>query len=134
MFFLWNSACFIFVVVLQQILKNICDHPDPLILKKVAAEGTLEGMEDMDGKLNGHYMARLKNMAVNGAGYDDDALQVGQLEVACKLSFIMSLLVNILWCMLIWVVRNVLHICLFKLNVASAWCCRKIFLKRDTMF
>uniref|UniRef100_A0A8R7TR51 DNA excision repair protein ERCC-6-like protein n=2 Tax=Triticum urartu TaxID=4572 RepID=A0A8R7TR51_TRIUA len=78
------------------ILKNICDHPDPLILKKVAAEGTLEGMEDMDGKLNGHDMARLKNMALNVAGYDDDALQVGQLEVSCKLSFIMSLLKNLL--------------------------------------
>ncbi|XBH97984.1 hypothetical protein VPH35_127566 [Triticum aestivum] len=79
------------------ILKKICDHP--LILTKIAAEGTLEGIEDMDGKLNGHDMVRLEKMALNLAGMsydddDDDALQVGQ-EVSCKLSF-MSLLRNLL--------------------------------------
>ncbi|XP_073359517.1 SNF2 domain-containing protein ENL1-like [Aegilops tauschii subsp. strangulata] len=83
------------------ILKKICDHP--LMLTKIAAEGILEGMEDMDGKLNDHDMVRLEKMALNLAGMsyddddddDDDALQVGH-EISCKLSFIMSLLRNLL--------------------------------------
>ncbi|KAF7107155.1 hypothetical protein CFC21_107833 [Triticum aestivum] len=48
------------------ILKKICDHP--LMLTKIAAEGILEGMEDMDGKLNDHDMVRLEKMALNLAG------------------------------------------------------------------
>ena len=46
-----------FLPVLQQILKQICDHPQ--MLTKIGAEGILEGIQDMDGKLNDHDMVRL---------------------------------------------------------------------------
>ncbi|CAM0913080.1 unnamed protein product [Alopecurus aequalis] len=77
------------------ILKKICDHP--LILTKRAAEGILEGMEDMDGTLDDQDTVRLEKMASNLAGlaHDDDALQVGE-EISCKISFIKSLLRNLL--------------------------------------
>ncbi|XP_062227278.1 SNF2 domain-containing protein ENL1 [Phragmites australis] len=73
------------------ILKKICDHP--LLLTKKAAEGVLEGMDEM---LNDQDMGMVERMAMNLAdmAHDDDALQVGQ-DVSCKLSFIMSLLRNL---------------------------------------
>ncbi|KAE8810396.1 DNA excision repair protein ERCC-6-like protein [Hordeum vulgare] len=73
-------------------LKKICDHP--LILTKRAAEDILEGM---DGLSNNQDMVMAENMAMNLAdmAHGDDALQAGQ-EVSCKLSFIMSLLRNLL--------------------------------------
>ncbi|XBJ10545.1 hypothetical protein VPH35_015395 [Triticum aestivum] len=74
------------------VLKKICDHP--LILTKRAAEDILEGM---DGMSNNQDMLMAENMAMNLAdmAHADDALQAGQ-EVSCKLSFIMSLLRNLL--------------------------------------
>ncbi|OEL31638.1 Protein CHROMATIN REMODELING 24, partial [Dichanthelium oligosanthes] len=73
------------------ILKKICDHP--LLLTKKAAEGVLEGMDEM---LNDHDIGMVEKMAMNLAdmAHDDDALQVSQ-DVSCKLSFIMSLLRNL---------------------------------------
>uniref|UniRef100_A0A0E0KXA0 Protein CHROMATIN REMODELING 24 n=1 Tax=Oryza punctata TaxID=4537 RepID=A0A0E0KXA0_ORYPU len=75
------------------ILKKICDHP--LLLTKKAAEGVLEGMDAM---LNNQEMGMVEKMAMNLADMahddDDDELQVGQ-DVSCKLSFMMSLLRNL---------------------------------------
>ncbi|PVH31739.1 hypothetical protein PAHAL_9G222700 [Panicum hallii] len=73
------------------ILKKICDHP--LLLTKKAAEGVLEGMDEM---LNDQDIGLVEKMAMNLAdiAHDDDALEVGQ-DVSCKLSFIMSLLRNL---------------------------------------
>uniref|UniRef100_A0A0D9WBL7 Protein CHROMATIN REMODELING 24 n=1 Tax=Leersia perrieri TaxID=77586 RepID=A0A0D9WBL7_9ORYZ len=74
------------------ILKKICDHP--LLLTKRAAEGVLEGMDAM---LNNQEIGMVEKMAMNLADMahdDDDELQVGQ-DVSCKLSFIMSLLRNL---------------------------------------
>ncbi|KAL6651710.1 hypothetical protein ACP70R_010635 [Stipagrostis hirtigluma subsp. patula] len=73
------------------ILKKICDHP--LLLTKRAAEGVLEGMDEM---LDDQDMGMVEKMAMNLAdmAHDDDALQVGQ-DVSCKISFIMSLLRNL---------------------------------------
>nr|CAB3486296.1 unnamed protein product [Digitaria exilis] len=73
------------------ILKKICDHP--LLLTKKAAEGVLEGMDEM---LNDQDIGMVEKMAMNLAdiAHDDDALEVGQ-DVSCKLSFIMSLLRNL---------------------------------------
>ncbi|EEC78323.1 hypothetical protein OsI_18057 [Oryza sativa Indica Group] len=75
------------------ILKKICDHP--LLLTKKAAEGVLEGMDVM---LNNQEMGMVEKMAMNLAdmAHDDDdvELQVGQ-DVSCKLSFMMSLLQNL---------------------------------------
>ncbi|CAO2044363.1 unnamed protein product [Urochloa humidicola] len=74
-----------------QILKKICDHP--LLLTKKAAEGVLEGMDEM---LNDQDIGMVEQMAMNLADmtHNDDALEVGQ-DVSCKLSFIMSLLRNL---------------------------------------
>lgn len=73
------------------VLKKICDHP--LLLTKKAAEGVLEGMDEM---LNDQDIGMVEKMAKNLAdmAHDDDALEVGQ-DVSCKLSFIMSLLRNL---------------------------------------
>ncbi|CAO2044362.1 unnamed protein product [Urochloa humidicola] len=73
------------------ILKKICDHP--LLLTKKAAEGVLEGMDEM---LNDQDIGMVEQMAMNLADmtHNDDALEVGQ-DVSCKLSFIMSLLRNL---------------------------------------
>ncbi|OEL32455.1 Protein CHROMATIN REMODELING 24, partial [Dichanthelium oligosanthes] len=74
------------------ILKKICDHPVLLTMK--AAEVVLEGMDEM---LNDQDIGMVEKMAMNLADmtHDDDALQVGQ-DVSCKLSFIMSLLRNLM--------------------------------------
>ncbi|KAG2575965.1 hypothetical protein PVAP13_7KG359700 [Panicum virgatum] len=73
------------------ILKKICDHP--LLLTKKAAEGVLEGMDEMTDDQD---IGMVEKMAMNLADMDpdDDALEVGQ-DVSCKLSFIMSLLRNL---------------------------------------
>ena len=86
-----------------QILKKICDHP--LLLTKKAAEGVLEGMDEM---LNDQDIGMVEKMAMNLAdmAHDDDALEVGQ-DVSCKLSFIMSLLVSIIGRIPIFVVTYV---------------------------
>lgn len=88
---------------LNQILKKICDHP--LLLTKRAAEGVLEGMDEM---LNDQDKGMVERMAMNLADManDDDTLHVGE-EVSCKLTFIMSLLVSLLSCMQICVVTVV---------------------------
>ena len=97
------GLCFITVLFSLQILKKICDHP--LLLTKKAAEGVLEGMDEM---LNDQDIGMVEKMAMNLAdmAHDDDALEVGQ-DVSCKLSFIMSLLVSIIVHMAILVVAYI---------------------------
>ncbi|KAM3239994.1 hypothetical protein ACQJBY_053590 [Aegilops geniculata] len=74
------------------VLKKICDHP--LILTQRVAEDILEGM---DVVLSTQDMVMIEKMAMNLAdmAHDDDAVQISQ-EVSCKLSFILSLLPNLL--------------------------------------
>jgi len=73
------------------ILKKICNHP--LLLTKKAAEDILEGMDEMvDDQDIG--MVRKLVMNLEDMVHDDDALEVGQ-DVSCKLSFIMTLLRNL---------------------------------------
>lgn len=74
------------------VLKKICDHP--LILTQRASEDILEGM---DGVLNNQDTVMVEKMAMNltDMAHDDDAVQLSQ-EVSCKLSFILSLLRNLL--------------------------------------
>jgi hypothetical protein len=90
-------------------LKKICDHPQ--IVTERAAENILEGM---DGMLNIQEMEMAEKMAMNLGDMprDDEAVEVGP-EVSCKLSFILALLVSILWCPL---VVTVFRICLCKLK------------------
>ncbi|KAL6844258.1 hypothetical protein ACP4OV_025931 [Aristida adscensionis] len=73
------------------ILKKICDHP--LLLTKKAAEGVLEGMDEMLDKQD---IGMVEKMVMNIADmvHDEDAVQVGQ-DVSCKITFIMSLLRNL---------------------------------------
>ena len=72
-------------------MKKICDHP--LLLTKKAAEGVLEGMDEM---LNDQDIGMVEKMAMNLADmvYDDEALQVEE-EMSCKLLFIKALLVSV---------------------------------------
>ncbi|KAF7083559.1 hypothetical protein CFC21_087339 [Triticum aestivum] len=74
------------------VLKKICDHP--LILTQRAAEDILEGM---DGDFSTRDIVMVEKMAMNltDMAHDDDAVQFSQ-EVSCKLSFILSLLPNLL--------------------------------------
>lgn len=91
-------GCKLFLIVvpnptlsaLNQILKKICDHP--LLLTKKAAEGVLEGMDTM---LDREELGMVEEMAMNLANMTDhgDAPQV-DLDVSCKISFILSLLVR----------------------------------------
>lgn len=77
---------------MDQILKKICDHP--LLLTKKAAEGVLEGMDEM---LNHEELGMVEEMAKNLASMTDRN-DVQQLDhnVSCKICFIMTLLVRIL--------------------------------------
>ncbi|TVU23931.1 hypothetical protein EJB05_26319, partial [Eragrostis curvula] len=74
------------------ILKKICDHP--MLLTKRAAVGVLEGMDDM---LNDENKGMVENIVMNlgDMANDDDVLQVGE-RVSCKLTFIISLLRNLI--------------------------------------
>ncbi|XP_020088480.1 protein CHROMATIN REMODELING 24 [Ananas comosus] len=73
------------------ILKKICDHP--MLLTKKAAEGVLEGMDSM---LNDRDMGMVERMAMSLAEMtDDNDLQVDR-NVSCKISFILSLLKNLI--------------------------------------
>ncbi|XP_037446117.1 protein CHROMATIN REMODELING 24-like [Triticum dicoccoides] len=74
------------------VLKKICDHP--LICTQRAAGDILEGM---DGDFSTQDIVMVEKMAMNLAdmAHDDDAVQFSQ-EVSCKLSFILSLLPNLL--------------------------------------
>jgi len=73
------------------ILKKICNHP--LLLTKKAAEDILEGMDEM---VDDQDIGMVRKLVMNLADmiHDDDALEVGQ-DVSCKLSFIMTLLRNL---------------------------------------
>ncbi|KAG0500026.1 hypothetical protein HPP92_000098 [Vanilla planifolia] len=74
------------------IFEKICDHP--LLLTRRAAEGVLEGMDTM---LNREELGMVEEMALNLANMSnhDDILKNGD-NVSCKLSFIMSLLENLI--------------------------------------
>lgn len=73
------------------ILKKICDHP--LLLTKRAAEGVLEGMDTM---LNHNDLDKVEEMALRLAKMTalEEANQL-QDNVSCKITFIMSLLENL---------------------------------------
>jgi len=79
-------------------------------LTKKAAEGVLEGMDEMTDDQD---IGMVEKMAMNLAdmAHDDAALEVG-LDVSCKLSIIMSLLVSIIGHMPILVVTYVLALML----------------------
>ncbi|KAJ6798390.1 protein CHROMATIN REMODELING 24 [Iris pallida] len=72
------------------ILKKICDHP--LLLTKKAAEGVLEGMDTM---LNHEELGMVEKMAQNLANMTGQVVQQLDHNVSCKISFIMSLLENL---------------------------------------
>lgn len=73
------------------ILKKICDHP--YLLTKRAAEDVLEGM---DSTLNGEDLDLAAKLAKHVADFSDDGFQEAQNNVSCKISFIMSLLENLI--------------------------------------
>ncbi|KAI4979962.1 hypothetical protein ZWY2020_016715 [Hordeum vulgare] len=75
-----------------QVLKKICDHP--LILTQRDAEDIFKCM---DGVLNNHDTVMVEKMAMNlkDMAHGNDAVQLSQ-AVSCKLSFILSLLRNLL--------------------------------------
>ncbi|XP_044954864.1 SNF2 domain-containing protein ENL1-like [Hordeum vulgare subsp. vulgare] len=74
------------------VLKKICDHP--LILTQRDAEDIFKCM---DGVLNNHDTVMVEKMAMNlkDMAHGNDAVQLSQ-AVSCKLSFILSLLRNLL--------------------------------------
>uniref|UniRef100_A0A804JZG9 Uncharacterized protein n=1 Tax=Musa acuminata subsp. malaccensis TaxID=214687 RepID=A0A804JZG9_MUSAM len=73
------------------ILKKICDHP--LLLTKKGAEGVLEGMDSM---LNREEVSIVEAMAMSLANMtDQDSILQIDHNMSCKISFIMSLLENL---------------------------------------
>ncbi|PKI79435.1 hypothetical protein CRG98_000182 [Punica granatum] len=74
------------------ILKKICDHP--LILTKRAAEDVLEGMDSMDNPEDVHMAEKLASYIAD-VGEKDDFLEKHD-SISCKISFIMSLLDNLI--------------------------------------
>ncbi|KAF5208145.1 Chromatin remodeling [Thalictrum thalictroides] len=74
------------------VLKKICDHP--YLLTKRAAEDVLEGMETM---LNQDDLSILQRMALHLANStDSDNFQNLIDDVSCKITFILSLLDNLI--------------------------------------
>ncbi|KAE7997558.1 hypothetical protein FH972_002182 [Carpinus fangiana] len=74
------------------ILKKICDHP--LLLTKRAAEDVLEGMESM---LKPEDVNMAEKLAMHIADVaETDGLEESHDNVSCKLSFILSLLDNLI--------------------------------------
>ncbi|GMY12529.1 protein CHROMATIN REMODELING 24 isoform X1 [Fagus crenata] len=74
------------------ILKKICDHP--LLLTKRAAEDVLEGMESMLKPEDVHVAEKLAMHIADVAETDD--LEENRDIVSCKISFILSLLENLI--------------------------------------
>ncbi|XP_010270309.1 PREDICTED: protein CHROMATIN REMODELING 24 isoform X2 [Nelumbo nucifera] len=74
------------------ILKKICDHP--FLLTKRAAEDVLEGMDSM---LNPEDLGVVERMALHleTASYSDDSENM-HYNVSCKITFILSLLDNLI--------------------------------------
>ncbi|CAH2079183.1 unnamed protein product [Thlaspi arvense] len=77
---------------MKHILKKICDHP--LLLSKRAAEDVLEGMESI---LTQEEAGMVERLAMHIADdVDTDDFQTKNDIISCKLSFIMSLLENLI--------------------------------------
>ncbi|CAH2043598.1 unnamed protein product [Thlaspi arvense] len=74
------------------ILKKICDHP--LLLTKRAAEDVLEGMESTLTQEEAGVAERLAMHIADNVDTDD--FQTKNDSISCKLSFIMSLLENLI--------------------------------------
>ncbi|XP_010444319.1 PREDICTED: protein CHROMATIN REMODELING 24-like [Camelina sativa] len=74
------------------ILKKICDHP--LLLTKRAAEDVLEGMESTLTQEEAGVAERLAMHIADSVDTDD--FQTKNDSISCKLSFIMSLLENLI--------------------------------------
>ncbi|XP_074307947.1 protein CHROMATIN REMODELING 24 isoform X2 [Silene latifolia] len=74
------------------ILKKICDHP--YLLTKRAAEDLLEGMDSMLNQEDRSLAEKLATHAANLTGEDD--FQENNANVSCKISFILSLLENLI--------------------------------------
>ncbi|KAF7840134.1 protein CHROMATIN REMODELING 24 [Senna tora] len=73
------------------ILKKICDHP--LLLTKRAAEDVLEGMDSM---LKPEEVNVAENLAMHIADVADTDKFKAEHDVSCKITFIMSLLDNLI--------------------------------------
>ncbi|KAK4772718.1 hypothetical protein SAY86_014493 [Trapa natans] len=74
------------------ILKKICDHP--LLLTKRAAEDVLEGMDSMDNPEDVHMAEKLANYIADVG--EEKAFLEKHDSISCKMSFIMSLLDNLI--------------------------------------
>ncbi|XP_021891401.1 protein CHROMATIN REMODELING 24-like [Carica papaya] len=77
------------------ILKKICDHP--LLLTKRAAEDLLDGMDSVDSMLNPEEVGLAEKLAMHIAdvtGSED--FQEKHDSISCKISFISSLLDNLI--------------------------------------
>ena len=84
---------------MTQILKKICDHP--LLLTKRAAEDVLE---EMDPMLKAEDVTVAEKLAMFIADADRENFEENHVNISCKISFILSLLVMIKpidWCVLL---------------------------------
>ncbi|KFK28086.1 hypothetical protein AALP_AA8G470500 [Arabis alpina] len=86
------SACDSSPLAALTILKKICDHP--LLLTKRAAQNVLEGMESTLTEDEAGVAERLAMHIADNVDTDD--FQTKNDSISCKLSFIMSLLENLI--------------------------------------
>ena len=75
---------------MKQILKKICDHP--LLLTKRAAEDVLEEMDTMLKPEEVNVAEKLAMYIADAA--EDDGFEENHVNISCKISFILSLLVR----------------------------------------
>lgn len=75
---------------MAQILKKICDHP--LLLTKRAAEDVLEEMDTMLKPEEVNMAEKLAMYIADSA--DTDGFEENHVNISCKISFILSLLVR----------------------------------------
>lgn len=74
---------------MTQILKKICDHP--LLLTKRAAEDVLE---EMDPMLKPEDVSIAEKLAMYIAEAAKENFEENHVNISCKISFILSLLVS----------------------------------------
>nr|VDC67465.1 unnamed protein product [Brassica rapa] len=91
-YFCYKSCLFNIWELTLAILKKICDHP--LLLTKRAAEDVLEGMESTLTQEEAGVAERLAMHIADNVDTDD--FQTKNDSISCKLTFIMSLLENLI--------------------------------------